>query len=158
MPKIGWQSDIHGKMNLDLMNYKAVCNTAPATPGLLHMLFCVYLLFSYKMLYKRERNSSAREGYWGPHACQKLLKTRVFLMNKRISILLDNLIAKSFCANIRHHKSNIYTQWLRKILIFIESAHWADSIIESRCPSVCVCVCPFSMRVFSRPLIGPQVT
>ena len=26
-------------------------------------------------------------------------------------------------------------------LLFIESAHWADSIIESRCPYVCVCVC-----------------
>ena len=23
-------------------------------------------------------------------------------------------------------------------LLFIESAHWADSIIESRCPSVCL--------------------
>ena len=27
------------------------------------------------------------------------------------------------------------------IVIFIESAHWADSIIESRCPYVCVSVC-----------------
>ena len=29
-------------------------------------------------------------------------------------------------------------------LVFIESAHWADSIIESRCPSVC----PFSCTRF----------
>ena len=42
--------------------------------------------------------------------------------------------------------------------IFIELAHWADSIIESRNLSVCVCVCPLSMRFFSRPLIGPQIT
>ena len=31
----------------------------------------------------------------------------------------------------------------REILcLFTESAHWADSVIESRCPSVCVYVCP----------------
>ena len=49
--------------------------------------------------------------------------------------------------------------------IFIESAHWADSIIESRCPYVCLSV-PFHAIFFeashwpsdhmtrSRPLIG----
>ena len=54
-------------------------------------------------------------------------------------------------------------------MIFIESAHWADSIIESRCPYVCLSVClsvPFHAIFFeashwpsdhmtrSRPLIG----
>ena len=32
--------------------------------------------------------------------------------------------------------------------IFIESAHWADLIIESRCPYVCMSVCPFSCNFF----------
>ena len=27
------------------------------------------------------------------------------------------------------------------LVVFTESAHWADSVIESRCPSVCMCVC-----------------
>ena len=50
-------------------------------------------------------------------------------------------------------------RYQRFFLIFIESAHWADSIIESRCPSVCLCVClSLFMRFFSRPLIGPQIT
>ena len=55
------------------------------------------------------------------------------------------------------------------LAIFIESAHWVDSIIESRCPCVCVSVClsvPFNAIFFeasywpsdhmtrSRPLIG----
>ena len=51
--------------------------------------------------------------------------------------------------------------------------HWADSVIESPCPSVCVFVCGFapsghkgakevpgeqsSLPLFLRPLIGPQV-
>ena len=42
--------------------------------------------------------------------------------------------------------------------IFIESAHWADSIIESRCPyvclCVCLCVCPLPMQFFLRGRTG----
>ena len=30
---------------------------------------------------------------------------------------------------------------LLTLLIFTESAHWADSVIELHCPYVCVCVC-----------------
>ena len=41
--------------------------------------------------------------------------------------------------------------------------HWADSVIESQCPSVClsVCLCLFlrhQMQFFARPLIGPEIT
>ena len=44
-------------------------------------------------------------------------------------------------------------------LLFTESVHWADSVIESPCPSVSmfVCLC-HQVQFFSRPLIGPQVT
>ena len=38
--------------------------------------------------------------------------------------------------------------------------HWADSVIESPCPSVWIFVCLYVSKVkfFSRPPIGPQVT
>ena len=48
------------------------------------------------------------------------------------------------------------------IKIFTELAHWADSVIESRCPSVCMSVCPLWRRPFlslerssSHPLCHP---
>ena len=41
------------------------------------------------------------------------------------------------------------------ISIFTESAHWADSVRYSQCPSVC---CPLPVKFISRPLIGPHVT
>ena len=51
------------------------------------------------------------------------------------------------------------------ILIFTESAHWADSVWQLRCLWISgynilyiVCICPLSMRFFSRPHIGPQTT
>ena len=44
--------------------------------------------------------------------------------------------------------------------ITLNRHHWADSVIESPCSSVCLCVCGFapSGAVFFRPLIDPQVT
>ena len=42
--------------------------------------------------------------------------------------------------------------------VFTESAHWADSVIESRCPWPASYVCPLPVKFISRPLIGPQVT
>ena len=46
---------------------------------------------------------------------------------------------------------------MRKVcyLLFTESAHWVDSVIESPCPSVVLC---HWMRFFPRTLIGPEVT
>ena len=35
--------------------------------------------------------------------------------------------------------------------IFTELAHWADSVIELQCPSVCVSVCPLPVKLISGP-------
>ena len=40
-------------------------------------------------------------------------------------------------------------------LFSLNRPHWADSVIESPCPSVCLC---HRIQFFSRPLIGPEVT
>ena len=42
-------------------------------------------------------------------------------------------------------------------MFFTESAHWADSVIESRCPQVCLSVpfCSLRLNVFLHPL--PEV-
>ena len=40
------------------------------------------------------------------------------------------------------------------IFVFIESAHWADSIQQSRCPSVVVCLSLFMYQIL-RPILPP---
>ena len=52
----------------------------------------------------------------------------------------------------------MYIVLFKIFLIFTELAHWADSVIESRCPYVCTSVGPLPVKFISRPLIGPQVT
>ena len=55
------------------------------------------------------------------------------------------LISHNF-HSARHH--NFFCMWLHKTyqsVIFTESAHWADSVIESHCPSVRLCVCTTSV-------------
>ena len=39
--------------------------------------------------------------------------------------------------------------------IFIESAHWADSIQQSRCPCVCLCLCVFVCPLFMQQILRP---
>ena len=55
----------------------------------------------------------------------KLLKILSFVVSSGPTILDHRLIA-----NLADY-------------IFTESAHWADSVIESQCPSVCLFVCVF---------------
>ena len=35
--------------------------------------------------------------------------------------------------------------------------NWVDSVIESLCLDVCLCVCAIGCSYFSRPLIGPEI-
>ena len=53
-----------------------------------------------------------------------------------------------------------YSWHTEMLYIFsLNQAHWANSVIESRCPSVCLCVClRHRMQFFPRPLIGPEIT
>ena len=77
--------------------------------------------------------------------------------------LLSGVCFFVFWYALYHAKSAFMGAFLEEYL-FTESAHWADSVIELRCPSVCpsvclsVCVCPLDVEFISRPLIGPQVT
>ena len=123
------------------------------------------MLYSYKKLLGGEQNRPSRGAKWCPQTHKKNLKNRVFFL-KIIGILFNNLIAKSIFAKFGNHKSNFARKDFKiyKILdllfvvVFTESAHWADSVIELQCPSVDLFVCPLPMQFFSRPLIGPQVT
>ena len=42
------------------------------------------------------------------------------------------------------------------LLIFLDDFHWADSVLELRCPSVCLSAPKDD--VFFRPLICPQIS
>ena len=44
------------------------------------------------------------------------------------------------------------------IYFFTASAHWADSVIELPCPSVCMCVCLFVCAIGCSFLLGLSLT
>ena len=47
----------------------------------------------------------------------------------------------------------------KRKLFSLNRPHWADSVIESPCPCVCLFVClRHRVQFFSRPIIGPDVT
>ena len=63
--------------------------------------------------------------------------------------LFDKLFFQNGGGNWQHYE-------LDQISFFTESAHWADSVIESRCLSVCTSVCVYVCPLWRRPFLSME--